>query len=238
MSKRTAPGFYFYPGDYLRDTQNLSEKSQVAYDRIMCEHMRNVCISKQQLNFFTKRLTEEEKKELEMVLTETSEGFQITWVAESVSKSKAYSDSRKKNRESKQKEDVSDICATHVEHMEIGIGEGIEVDKGSSLGKSENPLQKPRTKKAFVPPSEEDMIGYAVENGYPPELGSRVHRYYSNMVPPWHDAEKRAVASWKSKMQSVWFKPENKLKVVGKPETDAERLAREYREKYETKQSA
>ena len=63
------PGFLFYPGDYLRDTQTLSEKVQVAYDRIMCEHMRNICITKGQLKFFTKRLTDEELEELMFMLT-------------------------------------------------------------------------------------------------------------------------------------------------------------------------
>jgi len=62
------PAFLFYPGDYLRDTQCISENCQVAYDRIMCEHMRNICITHQQLKFFTKRLTEEELEELKMVL--------------------------------------------------------------------------------------------------------------------------------------------------------------------------
>ena len=61
--------FMFYPGDYLRDTQCLSERVQVAYDRIMCEHMRNICISQQQLKFFTKKLTDEEMEDLLMVLT-------------------------------------------------------------------------------------------------------------------------------------------------------------------------
>ena len=91
------PAFLFYPGDYLRDTQCLSEAVQVAYDRIMCEHMRNICISHAQLNFFTKKLSEEELAELKSVLTETPDGFQIGWVAESFTKRKAYSDSRRKN---------------------------------------------------------------------------------------------------------------------------------------------
>ena len=57
------PEFLFYPGDYLTDTQCLSEKTQVAYDRIMCEHMRNICISQKQLKFFTKRLSPDETEE-------------------------------------------------------------------------------------------------------------------------------------------------------------------------------
>lgn len=112
------PAFLFYPGDYLRDTQTLSEKTQVAYDRIMCEHMRNICISKQQLKFFTKKLSEDEIEELLYVLTEVNGGYQIEWVAESINKRKAYSESRRKNRSSKSKKDKINISETYVEHME------------------------------------------------------------------------------------------------------------------------
>jgi len=90
--------FMFLPGDYLRDTQCLSEKTQVAYDRIMCEHMRNICVSQQQLKFFTKRLSDEEMAELKLVLTKVDGGFQISWVAESIMKRMAYSESRSRNR--------------------------------------------------------------------------------------------------------------------------------------------
>lgn len=95
------PAFLFYPGDYLRDTQCLSEKTQVAYDRIICEHMRNICITQEQVNFFTKKLSEEELKELLMVLKKVNGGFQIEWVAESITKRRAYSESRRKNRQNK-----------------------------------------------------------------------------------------------------------------------------------------
>lgn len=116
--------FMFYAGDYLRDTQCLSEKAQVAYDRIMCEHLRYVedmkiiCISQAKHNFFIKRLNEDEKQELAMVLIEVEGGFQIPWVAESISKYKAYSDSRRKNRSGKTKEDMNNISTTHDNHME------------------------------------------------------------------------------------------------------------------------
>lgn len=119
------PAFLFYPGDYLRDTQCLSEKSQVAYDRLMCEHMRyiskhmiNITVSKKQLNFFTKRLTDEEKEELMFVLTEINGGYQIEWVALSISKRKTYSNSRRDNRLSKIKKDMIDISQTYDYHME------------------------------------------------------------------------------------------------------------------------
>ena len=112
------PAFLFYPGDYLRDTQTLSEKSQVAYDRIMCEHMRNICITQSQLNFFTKRLSEDEIEELMFVLTKIKGGYQVTWIAESITKRRAYSDSRRKNREGKTNKDVLNISESYDTHME------------------------------------------------------------------------------------------------------------------------
>jgi len=124
------PAFLFYPGDYLRDTQCLSESVQVAYDRIMCEHMRNICISQQQLKFFTKRLSDDEREELMMVLSKVEGGYQITWVAESIEKRKAYSESRRKNRSTSSK----NISKTYDEHMENEI-ENEEEIKVSSLNK-------------------------------------------------------------------------------------------------------
>lgn len=120
------PAFLFYPGDYLRDTQCLSEAVQVAYDRIMCEHMRNICISHAQLNFFTKKLSSEEIAELKMVLTEVDGGYQIEWVAASILKRKSYSASRSKNRQGKQKH-MKDISDSYVPHMENEIENEIEI---------------------------------------------------------------------------------------------------------------
>ncbi len=112
------PAFLFYPGDYLRDTQCLSEICQVAYDRIMCEHMRNICISKTQLNFFTKRLNDEEKKELIFLLKEIPGGYQIEWVADSIAKRQAYSESRRNNKVGKLGKKPKNISSLYVTHME------------------------------------------------------------------------------------------------------------------------
>uniref|UniRef100_A0A6H1ZRG6 Putative replication protein n=1 Tax=viral metagenome TaxID=1070528 RepID=A0A6H1ZRG6_9ZZZZ len=111
------PAFLFYPGDYLRDTQCLGENTQVAYDRIMCEHMRNICITQKQLKFFTKRLNEDEKEELMFTLTKINGGYQIEWVALSIVKRKAYSESRRKN--STKKEEI--ISKTYDNHMDNEI---------------------------------------------------------------------------------------------------------------------
>ena len=128
------PAFLFYPGDYLRDTQCLSEKTQVAYDRIMCEHMRNICITQQQLKFFTKRLSEEEVEELMLLLTKVNGGYQIEWVAESINKRREYSDSRRKNREGKSSQKDEKISQSYDEHMEDEIeDEDEDINKGEKF---------------------------------------------------------------------------------------------------------
>lgn len=152
------PGFVFYPGDYLRDTQCLSEVVQVAYDRIMCEHMRNICISQQQLNFFTKKLSLEEKDELLTMLTKVAGGFQIDWVVDSITKRRAYSESRAKNRVGKKKEkplSYEKDMNTYVPHMdneiEIEIDSSAEGDKGGLGGKEGVPLTE-NSEEIFIVP--------------------------------------------------------------------------------------
>lgn len=143
------PAFLFYPGDYLKDTQCLSEKSQVAYDRIMCEHMRNICISQQQLTFFTKRLNDEEKDEIMYLLKKIPGGFQIEWVAESICKRRDYSKSRAENRKGKKK----NISKSYDSHMENEIENEIEnINEGEieNFGKPENLLLVPEMHKVFL----------------------------------------------------------------------------------------
>ncbi len=119
------PAFLFYPGDYLRDTQCLSEKSQVAYDRIMCEHMRNISkdmskigVSQHTFNFLTKRLSEEEKEDIYHILDKKDKIFHIKWVAESIAKRKSYTDSRSKNRSKKSMKTYDQHMKTYDQHME------------------------------------------------------------------------------------------------------------------------
>lgn len=119
--------FQFLPGDYLRDTQCLSEKAQVAYDRIMCEHVRSisldvhaVCLAKDRVEFFLKRLSDDEKWEVMSVLNQVSGGFQIEWVAQKVAERAAFLASRAANasgeRSSKPKEKHEKGYAKHLDN--------------------------------------------------------------------------------------------------------------------------
>ena len=52
---------------------------------------------------------------------------------------------------------------------------------------------------------------YFIENGYPEQLAVKAFNYYH--VAGWKDSNGKQVRNWKQKMQSVWFKDENKPKV-------------------------
>lgn len=146
MAKGKDPAFLFYPGDYLRDTQCLNEKCQVAYDRIMCEHMRNTGVSKKQVNFFIKRLSEDEKEDIMSILIEDGDNFYIEWVKISIEKRRAYSESRKNNRAGKTKKHMKDICVTYDPHMEdANENEDVkEEDNDNNKNKKDSPpIPKP-----------------------------------------------------------------------------------------------
>lgn len=181
------PAFLFYPGDYLRDTQCLSEKAQVAYDRIMCEHMRNICIRQDQINFFTKRLSVEEKNELYGLLKKIDGGYQIQWVAESISKRKAYTESRRKNRSSKPK----NISSTYVRHMENEneiVNEDVitkEIEKFLlpemlEIFKSSNPKYKENKQRDF--PSLLSIAEFLAEHG---KLNGSIQENKSAILIAW-----------------------------------------------------
>lgn len=61
----------------------------------------------------------------------------------------------------------------------------------------------------FVPPSLYDVRCYFYENGYKDESAVTAFNHYD--VADWHDSKGTKVKNWKQKMQSVWFKPENKI---------------------------
>ena len=70
-----------------------------------------------------------------------------------------------------------------------------------------------RTNK-FVPPTLLEVEGYFLENGYTSESGKKAFNYYN--VASWKDSTGKQVKNWKQKMQSVWFKDENKIEPIKK----------------------
>lgn len=79
-------------------------------------------------------------------------------------------------------------------------------------------ILKARTVKKFVPPTEQDVIVYFKSEGYSDESAKKAFKYYS--MSDWKDGNGKQVKNWKQKMFAVWFKDENKVKVLGHPYSD------------------
>jgi len=69
-------------------------------------------------------------------------------------------------------------------------------------------IKEKRVVKKFSPPLLQDVILYFTENEYSKELASKAFKYYE--TGDWKDGKGNQVRNWKQKMQSVWFKEENK----------------------------
>ena len=67
---------------------------------------------------------------------------------------------------------------------------------------------KVKESKVFISPTIFEVIEYFKENGFDNKLAERAFNYYDSAE--WKDSNGKKVLNWKQKMQSVWFKEENK----------------------------
>ena len=75
-------------------------------------------------------------------------------------------------------------------------------------------IKEKRVVNKFTPPPLDDVVFYFTENGYSKELAQKAFKYYE--TGNWKDGKGNQVKNWKQKMQSVWFKEENKTIVKPK----------------------
>lgn len=72
-----------------------------------------------------------------------------------------------------------------------------------------------RVRCSFNPPSVDEVVQFFIEKGYTEASGRKAHEYYD--AQGWKDSTGKKVLSWKGKMISVWFKPENLAPVEKEP---------------------
>ena len=68
-----------------------------------------------------------------------------------------------------------------------------------------------RRKSSFLPPGLEEVKAFFKEKGYTEEAAIKAFNHYD--LAKWHDTSGKQVLNWKQKMNTVWFKPENKIVV-------------------------
>lgn len=72
----------------------------------------------------------------------------------------------------------------------------------------DNKKNRKKKSKKFIPPSEQEVIQYFLDNGFSKALGKKAFDYYKE--GSWKDSSGKQVKNWKQKMQGVWFKDENR----------------------------
>jgi hypothetical protein len=82
---------------------------------------------------------------------------------------------------------------------------------GNAIKESKVKENKKKDSK-FTPPTLIEVQEYFKENGYTIESATKAFNYYDSAN--WVDAKGNKVKSWKQKMQGVWFKDENKIKIT------------------------
>ena len=82
------------------------------------------------------------------------------------------------------------------------------VSDNVSVSVSVSDIKEKIVVKKFVPPLLQDVILYFYENDFSKELAAKAFKYYE--TGDWKDGKGNQVKNWKQKMQSVWFKEENK----------------------------
>jgi hypothetical protein len=83
------------------------------------------------------------------------------------------------------------------------------VSDSVSVSVSVSDIKEKRIVKKFSPPLLQDVILYFAENDFSKELAAKAFKYYE--TGDWKDGKGNQVRNWKQKMQSVWFKEENKI---------------------------
>jgi hypothetical protein len=182
------PAILFYTSDFLSGTMTMTNEQVGAYMRLLCLQHQKGELSEKDMLFICGTRDEDIWNKFEKSESGTYFNSRLRFEIE---RRKAYSESRRNNRKKK------DISKTYVEHME---NENENVNRTKKKGGAGG--------KQFVPPTLEEVIAYFKLRGYTQESAERAFYYYHENA--WKDKNNTQVQNWKSKMNSTWFKPENK----------------------------
>ena len=129
------PAFLFYSGDFLSGTMLMSNEEKGIYITLLCLQHQNGHMQKEDMQNFGAT-----EKILSKFKVDENNLYYNERLETEITRRKAYSDSRKKNREKNNicetyDKDMNNICETHVEHMEnrnININTNRTVNKEKS----------------------------------------------------------------------------------------------------------
>ena len=189
------PAFLFYTSDFLTGTMFMTNEQVGIYIRLLCsQHQHGGIIDKVSFNSLVGT-----HEVVRVKFEETESGFYNIRLMEVMGARNAKSN-----------------------NLSLAVKKVWEERKNAIPLKSDAiPMQlhknsKGKAKKTNAIPmelvNENEVIDYFIINGYKKEIAIRAFNYYNEAN--WHDASGKKVLNWKQKMQSVWFKPENKVQEV------------------------
>jgi uncharacterized protein YdaU (DUF1376 family) len=186
------PAFLFYSSDFLTGTMFMSNEQIGIYIRLLCsQHQHGGIIDKISFNSMVGN-----NEIVKSKFVETELGFYNIRLMEVM------------ELRNKKSNNISDAVKSIWEKRKNGIpskknGIALQSQKDS------NGKQKKNNGILMGTVNENEIVNYFIENGYKEEVAKRAFHYYNEAN--WHDASGKKVLNWKQKMQSVWFKPENKI---------------------------
>jgi len=189
------PAFLFYTSDFLTGTMFMTNEQVGIYIRLLCsQHQHGGIIDKISFNSLVGN-----HEVVRVKFEETESGFYNIRLMEVMGARNAKSN-----------------------NLSLAVKKVWEERKNAIPLKNDAiPLQlqknsKGKAKKTNAIPmetvNENEVIDYFILNGYKKEIAIKAFNYYNEAN--WHDASGKKVLNWKQKMQSVWFKPENKVQEV------------------------
>jgi len=189
------PAFLFYTSDFLTGTMFMTNEQVGIYIRLLCsQHQHGGIIDKVSFNSLVGT-----HEVVRVKFEETESGFYNIRLMEVMGARNA-----KSNNLSLAVKKVWEERKNAIPLKSDAIA--LELHKNS----------KGKAKKTNAIPmelvNENEVIDYFILNGYKKEVAIRAFNYYNEAN--WHDASGKKVLNWKQKMQSVWFKPENKVQEV------------------------
>lgn len=188
------PAFLFYPSDFLTGTMFMTNEQIGIYIRLLCsQHQHGGTIDKVSFNSLVAN-----HDIIRTKFIETDLGFYNSRLMEEM------------QLRNKKSNNISSAVKEVWEKRKNAIA--LKND-AIPLESQKKPKRKVKKNDAIpmgiVDINVNEVIEYFKEKGYKEEIARKAFDYYNEAN--WHDANGKPVLNWKQKMQSVWFKDENKI---------------------------
>jgi len=211
--------FKFSPSDWMMGrVQRQAPQVQIDFLRVCCKYWQKSC----ELSIEDAKLEAMDSYEplvKNKLIKELNEAISISFLDEQMggvnSKREQASEAGRRSAEARKRKAESNDRSTLVEKRSTTDGTPLNEIQQRREEKSENRVEKKSKVVGIPPPPQlENVLAYFKENGYSEASAKKAFNYYQTSVTEtkkhWSDGKGNPIKNWKMKMQSVWFKDENK----------------------------